>query len=85
MAACDGAGASSPVSSVQCEGYGLQPCAGGNLNLAFCWYGESPSLCTSAYYEIGDAVFACASCLTSDLDACKAAAMQACAGSSRDL
>ena len=80
---CDSAGAFSPVAALLCGP--VQTCSNG-LSLEECWYGTigPSSSCTTAYYMVGQTEFPCASCLPSDLQACKAQATQACGLGPRD-
>ena len=56
-----------------CEGTG-QVCDGG-ASMDFCQAGFN-NMCTSAYYQVGNATFPCASC--SDTSACQEEALNAC-------
>jgi hypothetical protein len=77
-------GTGTPLGGLVCVGYASPKCTDRSLEIGFCYYGSNESACTSAYYGVGEALFPCASCLPSDLEACKAQATTACVGGPGD-
>jgi hypothetical protein len=77
---CEDADRGSPVGGLACESSFGAGCADPTIDVAFCFFGQSSTACTSGYYAVGASTFPCASCLPADLEKCGAQAAAACVG-----